>query len=65
MDAGAKARRRGDAPMLPEHEGVADAVFRAAQAEFPGTLVVELCYAIAEINAWNRLMIASRTPPRV
>lgn len=33
-------------------------------AHFTPAQIAELSLAVAEINAWNRLMIAARTPPR-
>jgi alkylhydroperoxidase family enzyme len=27
--------------------------------------IADLSFAVAEINAWNRLMVCSRTPPQV
>ena len=42
---------------------VPDAVYDAVKAEFTEKEVADLAIAVAEINAWNRLMICSRTPP--
>lgn len=47
---------------LPAGE-VPDAAYAQAEAFFPGRQIVALTLAVAEINAWNRLMIAARTPP--
>lgn len=47
---------------LPADE-VPDAAYAQAEAHFPGPRIVALTLAVAEINAWNRLMIAARTPP--
>ncbi len=42
---------------------VSEAVYRQAQAQFSEHELSDLTLAVAEINAWNRLMVASRTPP--
>ena len=47
---------------LPHGEPTDDA-YAEAQAHFPAPQLVHLTLAVAEINAWNRLMIAARTPP--
>jgi AhpD family alkylhydroperoxidase len=44
---------------------VPEAVYRLAQAQFSENELSDLTLAIAEMNAWNRLMIASRTPPEI
>jgi AhpD family alkylhydroperoxidase len=43
--------------------GVPDEVYRQAAAEFEPETLAALLFAIATINAWNRLSIAVRTPP--
>jgi AhpD family alkylhydroperoxidase len=48
--------------LLKEGE-VSDAIYAQAQAEFQPGELGDLSFAVAEINAWNRLMICSRTPP--
>jgi AhpD family alkylhydroperoxidase len=47
---------------LPGGE-VPDAVYAQACTHFPAAQIAELSLAVAEINAWNRLMMAARTPP--
>jgi AhpD family alkylhydroperoxidase len=42
---------------------VPDDVYRQAEAEFDPDTLASLLFAIATINAWNRLSIAARTPP--
>ena len=39
-----------------------DADFAALQAEFSDQEIVELCWAIAAINAWNRMAIGMHAP---
>lgn len=41
---------------------VPDPVFAQVQAHFSEEEIADLTFAIAVINAWNRLSIASRTP---
>ena len=44
------------------HDGhVSDAVYERARAHFGEKELVDLSWAIAAINAWNRVVIASRT----
>ena len=43
---------------------VPDAVYDEMRRNFSEKDVADLSFAIAEINAWNRLMICSRTPPQ-
>jgi AhpD family alkylhydroperoxidase len=40
-----------------------DAAFAALKAQFSDEEIAELTFAIAVINAWNRLNVAMRTPP--
>lgn len=47
---------------LPGGE-VSDAAYAQACAHFSAAQIAELALAVAEINAWNRLMMAARTPP--
>lgn len=42
---------------------VPDAVYEAVRPHFNDKEVADLTMAVATINAWNRLAIASRTPP--
>jgi AhpD family alkylhydroperoxidase len=42
---------------------VADAVYESVRAQFSEKELADLTLAIATINAWNRLAIASRTLP--
>jgi AhpD family alkylhydroperoxidase len=42
---------------------VPDGVWERLRAQFSEKEIVELSIAVVEINAWNRLMIAFRTPP--
>ncbi|WP_066342213.1 carboxymuconolactone decarboxylase family protein [Azohydromonas lata] len=39
-----------------------DAAFAALQPHFSEQEVVELCWAVAQINAWNRMAIGMRQP---
>ncbi|HLQ84786.1 MAG TPA: carboxymuconolactone decarboxylase family protein [Salinisphaeraceae bacterium] len=41
---------------------VPDAVYEQARAQFAEHELVDLNFVIVAINAWNRLMISSRTP---
>jgi AhpD family alkylhydroperoxidase len=45
--------------------GVSDAVYTEIRLHFSEKEVADLSFAIAEINAWNRLMICTRTPPQL
>ena len=42
---------------------VSDAAYERASAQFTTAQIADLSLAVAEINAWNRLMMAARTPP--
>jgi AhpD family alkylhydroperoxidase len=42
---------------------VPDSVWELVKAHFSEREIVDLSIAIADINAWNRLMIGFRTPP--
>lgn len=44
---------------------VSDAVYAEMRKHFSEREVADLSFAVAEINAWNRLMICTRTPPRL
>ncbi len=43
----------------------ADEVYQQVRQQFSDKELADLSLAIATINAWNRLAIAMRTPPRV
>ncbi len=47
------------------HGDVPDAVYAEVCAVFSAKEIADLSFAIAEINAWNRLMACSRTPPQL
>ncbi len=44
---------------------VSDAVYAEISQHFSEKEVADLSFAVAEINAWNRLMICTRTPPQL
>ena len=44
---------------------VPDAIYEQACAQFETKEIADLAFAVAEINAWNRLMICSRTPAQL
>jgi len=44
---------------------VPDAVYDEVRQNFTEKEVGDLSFAVAEINAWNRLMICTRTPPQL
>jgi len=44
---------------------VPESVYQLAKAQFSEHELSDLTLAVAEMNAWNRLMIASRTPPEI
>ena len=44
---------------------VSDEVYAGVRQHFSEKEVADLSFAIAEINAWNRLMICTRTPPQL
>jgi len=44
-------------------EGVSDELFEATSAHFPGKELVDLTWAVASINAWNRIAISFRSVP--
>ena len=47
---------------LVEHHGSRDAEFGALKSQFSDQEIVELCWTIAQINAWNRMAIGMRAP---
>jgi AhpD family alkylhydroperoxidase len=44
---------------------VSDEVYAGMRQHFSEKEVADLSFAVAEINAWNRLMICTRTPPQL
>jgi AhpD family alkylhydroperoxidase len=44
---------------------VPDRVYAEVCEQFTTKEIADLSFAVAEINAWNRLMVCSRTPPQV
>ena len=44
---------------------VPDPIYQQACEQFSAGEIDDLSFAIAEINAWNRLMVCSRTPPHL
>ena len=44
---------------------VSDTVYAEVCEQFTTKEIADLSFAVAEINAWNRLMVCSRTPPQV
>jgi AhpD family alkylhydroperoxidase len=44
---------------------VSDDVYAEMRQHFSEKEVADLSFAVAEINAWNRLMICTRTPPQL
>ncbi len=47
---------------LVEHHGSRDAEFAALQGQFSDQEIVELCWTIAQISAWNRMCVGLRAP---
>ena len=47
---------------LPEGHAGHDAAFEALPAHFNEQEIVELSWAIAQINAWNRMAVGMRAP---
>ena len=45
--------------------GVPDQIYEQVCDQFSVKEIADLSFAVAEINAWNRLMVCSRTPPLV
>jgi alkylhydroperoxidase family enzyme len=45
--------------------GVPDQIYEQVCDQFSVKEIADLSFAVAEINAWNRLMVCSRTPPQV
>jgi AhpD family alkylhydroperoxidase len=44
---------------------VPDNVYTEACGQFSTKEIADLSFAVAEINAWNRLMACTRTPPQI
>jgi AhpD family alkylhydroperoxidase len=44
---------------------VPDHIYEQACGQFSAREIADLSFAIAEINAWNSLMVCSRTPPQL
>jgi AhpD family alkylhydroperoxidase len=49
---------------LTENHGSRDADFEALKYQFSDQEIVELCWTIAQINAWNRMAIGMHAPVR-
>lgn len=47
---------------LTDHHGSRDAQFDALKRQFSDQEIVELCWTIAQINAWNRMAIGMQAP---
>ena len=47
---------------LVEYHGSRDADFDALKEQFSDQEIVELCWTIAQINAWNRMAIGMQVP---
>jgi AhpD family alkylhydroperoxidase len=45
--------------------GPLDSVYEEARQAFTEKEIADLAFAVVEIGGWNRLMIASRTPPQI
>lgn len=54
-----------DAVTLVSQTHVPDAVFERARKVFSEKELVDLTWAVGEINLWNRLMVSFRTPPPI
>jgi AhpD family alkylhydroperoxidase len=54
-----------DAVTLVNSSRVPDELFVRAQKEFPEKELVDLTWAVVEMNCWNRLSIAFRDPPDI
>ena len=48
---------------LADHHGDHDSGFALLKAQFNDQEIVELNWAIAQINAWNRMAVGMRQPP--
>jgi AhpD family alkylhydroperoxidase len=48
---------------LADHHGDHDGGFALLKAQFNDQEIVELNWAIAQINAWNRMAVGMRQPP--
>ncbi len=47
---------------LVDHHGSRDADFELLQAQLSDQEIVELCWTIAQINAWNRMAVGMLAP---
>jgi AhpD family alkylhydroperoxidase len=47
---------------LVEHHGSRDADFELLQGQFSDQEIVELCWTVAQINAWNRMAVGMCAP---
>lgn len=47
---------------MVEYHGSRDADFDALKARFSDQEIVELCWTIAQINAWNRMAVGLQVP---
>jgi AhpD family alkylhydroperoxidase len=47
---------------MVEHHGDRDADFAQLQGQFSDQEIVELCWTIAQINAWNRMAVGMCAP---
>lgn len=47
---------------LVEHHGSRDADFDMLKARFSDQEIVELCWTVAQINAWNRMAVGMQVP---
>ena len=45
--------------------GVPDEIYAQVSEQFSTKEIADLSFAVAEINAWNRLMVCSRTPAQI
>lgn len=52
-----------EAVTLISHGGVSDDVYAAAREQFDDKELVDLTWAVAAINAWNRIAISFRAVP--
>ena len=48
---------------LADHHGDHDAAFGTLKEQFSDQEIVELSWAVAQINAWNRMAVGMRQPP--
>ena len=48
---------------LTDHQSDHDSVFALLKEHFSDQEIVELSWAVAQINAWNRMAVGMRQPP--